>query len=458
MEILVSDRILSKLSLEKNSSKVANQMKAEESFPFLLRNLDVEDRRKIEYVLKEIIIECMIGDEKCDLHSDFEVFEDITYGLCYTFNGKSPSKFNVSKSGPSQGLKMLLYTNMTEYTNFTQSSGVRVIIHDQDIFSFPGSYGYFAPIHQYTSFSFKKTVTERINYARRKCVSEPDPKTYLYPGGFTIEGCQRSCFQQKAIELCGCADPRFPLFGQNQTYCLVEDIIKRECLSNNMVSMDDEMCNCQNPCHEVTFTTTISSANLKLPLVLNHYEKVNISIADYIYTEIFYDTIHIEILQEEPANTFYNLISEIGAVIGFWLGMSVIGFLEGVIFLIEFSVGLLYYVDDYMYQKRAPPLPEVELPKIAFYDPGIIPVKRDWDVHAQAYKSEIEKGLIELRHKNAKQYHLIMGNFRYLRNSKKHYKCKICKVKVRPNTAKRILARQEALFIRVKERNRDKLI
>uniref|UniRef100_A0A914D2D9 Uncharacterized protein n=1 Tax=Acrobeloides nanus TaxID=290746 RepID=A0A914D2D9_9BILA len=102
MEILVSDRILSKLSLEKNSSKVANQMKAEESFPFLLRNLDVEDRRKIEYVLKEIIIECMIGDEKCDLHSDFEVFEDITYGLCYTFNGKSPSKFNVSKSGPSQ--------------------------------------------------------------------------------------------------------------------------------------------------------------------------------------------------------------------------------------------------------------------------------------------------------------------------------------------------------------------
>lgn len=88
-------------------------------------------------------------NSETDTTGDFTRYLDATYGVCYQFNNKDPTKvYGSARAGPTygtitvksvlflvkvirilqfpEGLKLLLQTDLDEYLNITESAGVRV--------------------------------------------------------------------------------------------------------------------------------------------------------------------------------------------------------------------------------------------------------------------------------------------------------------------------------------------
>jgi hypothetical protein len=94
---------------------------------------------------------------------------------------------------------------------------------------------------------------------------------FLFNGSYSIEGCFRSCFQEKMVEKCGCADPRFP-YTESGMFCTQTNSTNREsdlclmkfssdeCNQNYIETYGDYYfvnCTCFNPCNETVFTADI---------------------------------------------------------------------------------------------------------------------------------------------------------------------------------------------------------
>lgn len=121
--------------------------------------------------------------------SNFTSTFDIKYGKCFSFNFNDSTLISVSKTGSYQGthwisswsdetmhagLKLLLYSNLSDYFEITDTSGMRVVIHHQNTwyleiylpsiliphFSHPFASirGHDAPIGMITTFSIKSVI------------------------------------------------------------------------------------------------------------------------------------------------------------------------------------------------------------------------------------------------------------------------------------------------------------
>lgn len=52
-----------------------------------------------------------------------------------------------------------MYSDESDFLSIAESSGVRVVIHDQEEYPFPDSFGYNAPMGTASSFSLRKVIT-----------------------------------------------------------------------------------------------------------------------------------------------------------------------------------------------------------------------------------------------------------------------------------------------------------
>ena len=115
------------------------------------------------------------------------------------------------------------------------------------------------------SFAIRYHHFQRKGYPYGDCQEEEESEDYYYPGGYTKEGCFRSCFQESLIEECGCGDSRFPK-PEGTEYCSGFDHAQESCRQNYLRSKGDytiftsDDCDCRERCHQGMYSATATKA------------------------------------------------------------------------------------------------------------------------------------------------------------------------------------------------------
>ncbi|GMT24084.1 hypothetical protein PFISCL1PPCAC_15381, partial [Pristionchus fissidentatus] len=367
---------------------------------------------RLTYDYDELFRGCLFGNDRCDQRHFTSNF-DIKYGKCFSFNFNGTSVLSVSKTGSYQGLKLLVYSNLSDYFEVSETAGVRVVIHRQNTHPFASIRGHDAPIGMLTTFAMKSSISNRISYGPHRCNTYAPPG-FPYDGLYTPEACQRICFQRHFRVECGCVDARFPKIDESDFFCSLDNIYQRACLTNVSVriTLDSGACDCPRACTESIFASTISKAPLTNSFsVFDRSNRTNHK--DYVMLSFYYSTLSVDSLQEFPSYTFSNVISDLGGTTGFWLSMSLIGFYELILFLFKLSAAVLQYVRSYYVNREMSKIidlnPSDTIREINNTEKTINPTRRDWDYRLGRYRSEMEKGLVEKRQKHFVNLARILG-------------------------------------------------
>ena len=236
---------------------------------------------------------------------------------------KNSSDFKISQTGPDFGLTIYLNIYQEEYlfTYFSDTAGVKVVIHDLSIMPTPWLNGMsFSPGFQYEiAIKRKESVHLSKPYSKSKCI---DNESYSF------ESCLLNCQTKICYEKCDCS----PLSIDNKRACTLSDLIN--CTDYDMKEYYQGGCQCLPACTTVQYTSVISSALYPSDLTfrrLQHYG-LNTSFEDFpknnLVLKIYFESMEYVSEIQKPAITWDQLIADIGGQLGLFLGASFLTVIE----------------------------------------------------------------------------------------------------------------------------------
>lgn len=277
-----------------------------------MAGLPVHRRIALSYGKSEFIRMCSFNGQQCNIINDFKLHVDPAFGNCYTFNSNQSNPMMSSRAGPSYGLRLMLYINSSDYLPTTESAGVRITIHGQSEWPFPETFGYSAPTGALSSFGMSMRKVNRLSQPYGDCIPSdaPLPENYIYHNYiYEPEGCYKSCYQQRIIRRCGCADPRYPMADNNTQICDSLDPLSRNCLIVEGAKFTKKnTCSCNHRCTHNVYTTTFSSAKLASGAFRANCKEKRSSEGCFEYdgsnaamVEVYYEQMSFEILSERES-------------------------------------------------------------------------------------------------------------------------------------------------------------
>ncbi|KAH7715644.1 degenerin unc-8 [Aphelenchoides avenae] len=297
------EKLIDYYALDRNASQISLEAQVQDRMLEVMRNIDPAVRQQIGYQLRGLIIACSYDGEACDYDNDFEYVSDPDFGNCYTynFNGIHP----IVGSGTNHGLRMIAFSNVSEYLYTSSKAGMRVTLHKQNYAAFPNMEGYNVGIGTYTAIAVQYNDIKRLSHPYGTCTPEDYTEGMIYGGRYTYEGCFRSCFQNDIIARCGCADSRFPLPLNNSSveYCGPANKQAFLCYQKYLLVKGDynavEDCNCTTGCDE-----------------------------NAVWIDISYDSSTYEYTNERPVMDGMDLFHNLSGAVCLWLGISMVALME----------------------------------------------------------------------------------------------------------------------------------
>jgi len=290
--------------------------------------------------MKEIFNNCDFdGSTSCLLKSNeyFKEYNDIQYGTCYIFNsgknmnGSQTDILNNYVGGLSNGLKIsmkntstsslivniynhstIVYQNEAFNTyndNIYMPNGFRTYVKLKKIFDQKLSLPYNDCIKDITLFPLNKTIIELITQ---------NDKTY------DQQACFRMCFKYSLFteKSCNCT----PSTAENswQDCYLNGNKEKKICIKNVREEFNEKIykgkCSeyCPLECDSLSYSISLSSIN-----------GVNTGFDLY-----FFDT-RYTVISQKPKMEAFDLVSNLGGILGLFIGISFLSFVELIEILIE---------------------------------------------------------------------------------------------------------------------------
>lgn len=327
--------------------------------------------------LEDLLLSCEYSGYSCNA-SDFEHFYNNVHGNCFIFNSGwgNVTVENSHKPGPQYGLTLVLNVEQDDYIgDLAESAGVRIVVHSQDKMPFPEDEGVSVSPGQLTSLGLSMVKLERKGGRFGDCIDSKNlnEDKNVYEEHFNVKysttACYKTCLQTWIIKRCQCADPQIPITGKaldeawsawpslNKTVCNTVN----ETISNCKASVETDYssgslsCTCPNQCSESTFKTTVSSnmwpsdkhkvdlyKNLK---ELNNSAKKIIDDSDntkvtrnFLKVTVFYKEFNFESIIESEKYSFIQFISDIGGVLGLYLGCSLLTVLEFIELILDLMI------------------------------------------------------------------------------------------------------------------------
>uniref|UniRef100_A0A915JLF1 Uncharacterized protein n=1 Tax=Romanomermis culicivorax TaxID=13658 RepID=A0A915JLF1_ROMCU len=292
-------------------------IEAQEQLTYILARMEPDRRRELSYNTEEFIILCSFDGSPCDKMRDFQIHDTPRQGNCYTYNFNASVNLTNTRAGPLYGLRLLVNVNQSDYLDFIEGAGVRLVVHHQNQYPFPDTFGYSAPVGAISSFGIKLKRLKRLGYPWSKCtdVRKYSKAGYLFDEEYSTEGCFRSHLQNTLVRRCQCANPRFPT-THNMTICDFDNDTQKLCIQREeeyVEKCQDDECKCFQPCDEIVYQTTYSAASWPSENFVNNTEcsinnRNNLSCFEYFrrhtsFVEVFYEQLNYEVLTEVEAYT-----------------------------------------------------------------------------------------------------------------------------------------------------------
>ncbi|XP_053551428.1 amiloride-sensitive sodium channel subunit gamma-like [Bombina bombina] len=314
-----------------------------------------EQKIRMGHQLEEMLIFCNFHGQECN-SSFFSAFINYKFGNCYTFNSQKGSDFkgnpvstdplNTTKAGFMYGLHLELFIQQIEYVrDMTHSAGIRLLIHDQLQMPFPEDEGVNVPPGAETDIGMMKVHIDRLKTPYgSQCTDGENIKNFYkdnYGSGYTREACKRTCAQQNIMENCGCSHWEFA-YPKDVGFpkCNLSNIVVRDCvkLYEFKFAHDDLICHCPLQCKEDMYELTVSGSQWPSTAFIENFAKELKEIGgqmkdiaenpslirdNFVKVVVYFKQLNFELIEEEPSMTEITLISNMGGLVGLWVGFSV---------------------------------------------------------------------------------------------------------------------------------------
>ncbi|XP_070563558.1 uncharacterized protein [Ptychodera flava] len=307
--------------------------------------LTADEIEEYGHQAKDFILQCTFGGIPCN-YSQFSMFSHDVYGNCYTFNrGSGDDRLWVSyTAGANSGLKLTLFVEQDEYLGvFGQSAGVRVTVHPNNQLPWPEDAGMTAKTGAATSFAIKQKSFERLSIPWSFCQSNDTDgyKSYDY----SSLTCKKRCVQDYMIRYCRCTDT----FDSDHAQCPILNILQEACrqIIHYFYQKALLACDCPPLCNDRVYTSTVSMSTWPSQRYLNQLLKNLHSInskskkitdmasaqKNLALVSVYYETLSSDLVKESPGYGGEDLTSDLGGLLGLYIGVSVITTIECVIFV-----------------------------------------------------------------------------------------------------------------------------
>ncbi|CAH3156043.1 unnamed protein product [Porites lobata] len=310
---------------------------------------------------------------KCQYDSSMECMDDFRdlwtqlwhpkYGNCFSFNrgrtgnGKALQLLTSSIPGHDNGLQLELNAEQYEYVSeLTDEAGIRVFIGTQNVMPFPYELGISVAPGYSTGVMLRKIVIGKLDpFNNDSCEPrselERDNIFQRYDMSYSDLACKISCLATSMNSKCGCVYYTLK-YHQSHDVCDGSDVEKIACVNDAYDDYSDGKCenNCRQKCRSEDFKMTVSAANwpsehskkhlrdiLKSDGLGNHSNELNLN---FLKLKVYYGQLNFEVLDEEYAYTFARFLSDIGGIMGMWIGISALTCVE----VLELMMSLCYTV------------------------------------------------------------------------------------------------------------------
>ncbi|CAH3139010.1 unnamed protein product [Pocillopora meandrina] len=355
-----------------NYSELPEEEKIIQSVLQKLADRPEEKLMKYGHQIEDMILSCKFHGREClDKHADMRKywtqFWHTRYGNCYSFN-KGMDKNGtytplMTSAQTGIGLTLEIDIEQDQYiSQLSQESGVRVSIGGQGEMPFPYEQGISASPGYSTAIQLRKVMIKRLDPFRNKsCESRNDRFQESifgrYNVTYTTTACKISCLVQAMTSNCGCVI--YELKYNNMSVCYMENTKIVKCINKVYKSFDNGNCSkCQERCREDIFKTTVSlakwpSIQYRDTLIAKTHEEHNRNHSEetsdhFLKLKIYYGELDFEVIEEEEAYTMPSFLSDIGGLMGMWIGISVLTIVE----LLEL-IAVLFITVFKMYSKKA---------------------------------------------------------------------------------------------------------
>ena len=283
---------------------------------------------------KDFIVQCSFGSDVNSIEyyncTDQFMQEPTSLGLCYTFNShlmEGTLKRKVKRPGERYGLRVILNINQDDYsTSLNGNAGVKVSINKHGNIPDLDEKGIFVPPgrNAYVGLRMTRNIDKTMG---RKCEKKNPKFEYYHSVNYSVGVCNANAFAADIDRMCNCLHYRTTFNPNRSRNCSVSDTC---CISNTSLTRDTR---CSEACDTTVYTAQASYAQFpsvsfadELSEILNK-SKTNI-FRDIMAVNVYFDDVGV--IEIETTNPYKSadFLSDLGGVLGLFLGASVISLLE----------------------------------------------------------------------------------------------------------------------------------
>lgn len=293
----------------------------------------------------------------CTYPEDFrDYFFSHTLGFCKTFN--HDRKYTQIAPGSAFGLSLKLYIDETGKVPLFNDNGAGAIlmVHPQDVYPNPYTEGILLPLGHESQISMRKMSFKRLKSPYKSNCTDGKGAFLVYPGRYTVQNCQYSCYVKYLLEECGYRETAYQYhkpkeFAESANIARKKNLSTVEALecigkiANSHNGSKTKDCYCQPACQEEKIITKAtytqwphpSNAEYYRVLVSNFTNRKSLTKEELyqslISVHVFFDELGYDNVRESPRSSVTNLFSQIGGQFGLWIGASVFSVIEIIIFI-----------------------------------------------------------------------------------------------------------------------------
>ena len=291
---------------------------------------------KYGFTLQETVIMCTINRKYIWGCEDY--FETIStdVGHCFTFNSKkfiqSNGDMKIKRAGPNAGPWFVLSATENDGYATLAGKGFRVLIHDPSTYPLMTEEAFIVAAGHETDIALSLTVNERLSlpYSDQECVDSD--------GRYSREYCLLEC-QTRNLYDSNCS---FTSTGSDG--CTLYAMLTSW---TDLTTVLDDCSSCLPTCKSNVYTHSISSSQITKKTFETYTTAFNWPITNgsvlqqtYAVVNIFFNKMEYTHIVQKEAVSYQTVISDVGGLLGFTLGASILTLSEFAEFIIVMLIQL----------------------------------------------------------------------------------------------------------------------